>query len=158
MGPMLLGKAGGEELLRAVTHPLMSNKSSSGFGLEFRYKYLQLECLVMQASSSENINEILHIIKTMYIYNGMDSVLGTNFRATLLINQAYMSPTEALSCLLDSDLESALPVGYCLGWTMFLFDECCSLDECLVPLRDLCSDFDMQTFSLHADGRPYSEP
>lgn len=155
---MLLSKAGVEELLRAVTHPLMSNKSSSGFGLEFRNKYLQLECLVMQASSSENTNEILHIIKTLNIYNGKDSVLGTNFKVTLLINQTYMIPNVVFSCLVDSDLESALPVGYCLDWTMFLFDECCSLDECLVPLRDLCSDFDMQTFSLHADGQPYSEP
>lgn len=111
----------------------------------------------MQASLSENTNKTLYIMKTMYIYNGMDSALGTNFKMTLLISQTFLSPTEAFSCLLDCDLERALPVRYCLGWTVFLFDECCSLDECLVPLRNPHSDFDMQTCSLHADGQPYSE-
>lgn len=61
--------------------------------------------------------------------------------------------TDALPCLLESTHESVLPIHYCLGWAVFLFDGCCSLEEFLVLLRDPCSGFDMQFCSLHADGQ-----
>lgn len=69
------------------------------------------------------------------------------------MDQVCMIPTDVLSCLLDHDHESVLPVHYCSGRAVFLFDECCSLDKCLVLLRDLCGSFDVQSCSLLTDGQ-----
>lgn len=73
------------------------------------------------------------------------------------MDKVYTIPTDVLLCFLDHNHESALPVHYCLGWAVFLFDECCSLDECLVLLRDLCGGFDMQSYSLLTDGQSNME-
>jgi len=52
---MLLGKACGEELLRAVNHfPMV--ESGNSCGLEFELKNLQWECSAIQVSLSGNTN------------------------------------------------------------------------------------------------------
>lgn len=107
----------------------------------------------LRPGMSENTNRTLHTLKTLYICNGAVPKTGYKFHNGLFMDRVYTIPTDVLSCLLDHGHESALPAHLCLGWAVFLFDECCSLGECLVLLRDLCGGFDMQSRSLLTDGQ-----
>lgn len=102
---------------------------------------------------SEDINEILHITEAVCICNGTVSELVTNSIMGSFMDQVLAIPTDVLSCL--SQITAViLHFRFITVWAglYFLFDECCSLDKCLVLLRDLCGGFDMQSCSLLTDG------
>lgn len=78
---------------------------------------IHIACSLVRAHMFENTNEILHIIKPLYICTGTRT--GYKFHNGLFMDQVYTIPTDVLSCLLDYNHESALPVHYCLVRAVF---------------------------------------
>lgn len=74
------------------------------------------------------------------------------------MDKVSVIPTDVLSCLLDRDHESALPVHYCWARLYFYLMSAALWSKCLVLLRDLCGGFDMQSCSLLTDGQSDMEP